>query len=216
MPTTDPVTALLLAAGQGSRMGSPKAVVEIDGRTLTERAIDVLLEGGCADVLVVLGADAQRVRTRLETGRASWGDRVATAECANWAGGVSESIRTGLATLAARGRRCPQATLVHLVDLPDIGADVIARVLDQGRGDGLATALARAAHHGRPGHPALVGVTHWQGVMDSAVGDRGAGPYLRRHGAALIDCDDVASGRDIDTQAELTAYRERVAHHDTP
>lgn len=212
MPTAHPVTALLLAAGQGSRMGSPKAVVEIEGRTLTERAIDVLLEGGCANVLVVLGADAQRVRTRLETGRTAWGDRVATAECANWAGGVSESLRTGLATLAARGRRCPSATLIHLVDLPDIGADVIARVLHQDLADrprSLAKALARAAYGGKPGHPALVGVTHWQGVMDTAVGDRGAGPYMRRHDAVLIDCDDLSRGGDVDTPAELTAYLDR-------
>ncbi|MGB3762089.1 MAG: nucleotidyltransferase family protein [Ornithinimicrobium sp.] len=209
MPTAHPVTGLLLAAGQGSRMGSPKAVVEVEGRTLTERAVDVLLDGGCADVLVVLGADAQRVRTRLEAGRAAWGDRVTTAECANWAGGVSESLRTGLAALAARGRRCPRATLIHLVDLPDIGADVVARVLDQGREDGWPMALSRAAYHGRPGHPALVGVTHWQGVMDTAVGDRGAGPYMRRNDAVLVDCDDLSHGKDVDTPAELAAYLER-------
>lgn len=206
MPTAHPVTALLLAAGQGSRMGSPKAVVEIEGRTLTERAIDVLLQGGCANVLVVLGADAQRVRTRLETRRAAWGDRVATAECANWASGVSESLRTGLATLAARGRRCPPATLIHLVDLPDIRADVITRVLAQGLEDGPHQALARAAYRGKPGHPALVGLTHWQGVMDTAVGDRGAGPYMRRHDATLIDCDDLSRGGDVDTPADLAAY----------
>ncbi len=209
MPTAHPVTALLLAAGQGSRMGTPKAVVEVEGRTLTERAIQVLLEGGCGDVLVVLGADAQRVRTRLETGRAAWGDRVATAECANWAGGVSESLRTGLATLAARGRRCPSATLIQLVDVPDIGPDVITRVLNQGREGGWPTALARASYRGKPGHPALIGATHWQGVMDTAVGDRGAGPYMRRHDAVLIDCGDLSGGSDVDTPAELTAYLDR-------
>ncbi|MGB6021430.1 MAG: nucleotidyltransferase family protein [Ornithinimicrobium sp.] len=206
MPTAHRVTGLLLAAGQGSRMGSPKAVVEVEGRTLTERAVDVLLDGGCANVLVVLGADAQRVRARLEAGRSAWGDRVRTAECANWAGGVSESLRTGLAALAARGRRCPQATLIHLVDLPDIGADVVGRVLDQGREGGWSTALSRAAYQGRAGHPALLGVTHWQGVMDTAVGDRGAGPYMRHNEAVLVDCDDLSHGADIDTPAELAAY----------
>lgn len=187
-------------------MGSPKAVVEIEGRTLTERAIDVLLGGGCANVLVVLGADAQRVRTRLEASRTTWGERVATAECANWAGGVSESLRTGLAALAARGRRCPPAALIHLVDLPDIGPDVVARVFDQGRAGGWPTALSRAAYQGKAGHPALLGVTHWQGVMDTAVGDRGAGPYMRRNDAVLVDCDDLSHGGDVDTPAELAAY----------
>ncbi|CAN5443299.1 nucleotidyltransferase family protein [soil metagenome] len=209
MPSATPVTGLLLAAGQGSRMGQPKAIVEIGGRTLTEIAVETLLAGGCRDVLVVLGADAQRVSTRLEVSRAAWGDRVSTAECPNWANGISASLRTGLASLAARGRTCPPATLIHLVDLPDIGADVVARVLDCGRDrSALPQVLARAAYGGTAGHPALIGQAHWQGVMDSARGDRGAGPYLRRHNAALVECGDLAAGRDVDTPADLTAYRE--------
>ncbi len=207
MPTDQPVTGLLLAAGQGSRMGTPKAVLEVGSRTLTEMAVEALLDGGCGDVLVVLGADAQRVRTRLEANGATWGERVDTGECANWSGGMSESLRTGLATLAARGKRCPQATLIHLVDLPDVGAEVVSRILEHGRASGrLADVLVRAAYQGFAGHPTLLGQSHWQGVMDSATGDRGAGPYLRLHEAAAVACDDLAYGRDVDTPAELTAY----------
>lgn len=207
MPTDQPVTGLLLAAGQGSRMGTPKAVLEVGSRTLTEMAVEALLDGGCGDVLVVLGADAQRVRTRLEANAATWGERVDTGECANWSGGMSESLRTGLAMLAARGKRCPQATLIHLVDLPDVGAEVVSRILEHGRASGrLADALVRAAYQGFAGHPTLLGQSHWQGVMDSATGDRGAGPYLRLHEAAAVACDDLAYGRDVDTPAELTAY----------
>ncbi|MGB3184454.1 MAG: nucleotidyltransferase family protein [Ornithinimicrobium sp.] len=207
--STLPITGLLLAAGQGSRMGQPKAIVEIEGRTLTEIAVETLLAGGCRDVLVVLGADAQRVRTRLEISQAAWTQRVVTAECPNWSNGISASLRTGLASLAARGKTCPAATLVHLVDLPDIGAHVVGRVLDQGRRKaGLPLVLARAAYAGVAGHPALIGQAHWQGVMDSARGDRGAGSFLRRHDAALVECGDLAAGRDLDTPAELQAYRE--------
>lgn len=207
MPTALPVTGLLLAAGQGRRMATPKALLEIGGKTLTEMAVEALLDGGCADVLVVLGADAQGVRTRLETNAATWGDRVDSTECANWSDGMSESLRTGLATLAARGRRCPQATLVHLVDLPDVGAAVVSRVLQHGRTEGrLADALVRPTYRGTAGHPTLLGQSHWQGVMDSARGDRGAGPYLRSHEVALLDCDDLALGRDVDTPTELSAY----------
>ncbi len=206
-PIAQPVTGLLLAAGQGSRMGVPKAVLEIGSRTLTEMAVEALLDGGCADVLVVLGADAQRVRTRMETNAAIWGDRVDTTECANWSGGMSKSLRTGLATLAARGRRCPQATLIHLVDLPDVGAEVVSRILQHGRAEGrLAQALVRPTYQGVAGHPTLLGQSHWQGVMDSACGDQGAGPYVRSREAAMLACDDLALGRDVDTPTELSAY----------
>lgn len=207
-----PVTGLLLAAGQGARMGQTKATVEIEGRPLVEIAVETLLAGGCRDVLVVVGADAQRVRRRLEISRTLRADRIATTECAQWADGVSASLRTGLASLAARGKTCPAATLVHLVDLPDIGADVIARVLERGRALGsLAHVLVRASFSGQAGHPALIGQTHWQGIVDSACGDRGAGTYLRRCGATAIECGDLAQGRDTDTPAELAAYVDQLA-----
>lgn len=207
MPTAQPVTGLLLAAGQGARMGAPKATVEIGGRTLTERAVQVLLDGGCADVIVIVGAQGEQVRTRLEDNASAWGNRVVTTECATWASGMSESLRTGLATMAARGKFCPAATLIHLVDLPDIGADVVARVLEHGRVSGrLADVALRATYQGVPGHPTLLGQSHWQGVMDTARGDRGAGPYLRSHATGGVVCDDLALGADIDTPTELTAY----------
>ncbi|MGB5953093.1 MAG: nucleotidyltransferase family protein [Ornithinimicrobium sp.] len=214
MSSTPPVTGLLLAAGQGTRMGQPKAIVEIGGRTLCEIAVQALLAGGCRDVLVVLGADAQRVRSRLEMSPTLQADIVTTTECAQWADGISASLRTGLASLAARGRTCPAATLVHLVDVPDIGADVVARVLERGqRSPALARVLVRASFNGQSGHPALIGQAHWQGVMDSAHGDRGAGPYLRRSEATLIECSDLAAGRDLDTPRELAAY---LAHGEGP
>ncbi len=120
---------------------------------------------------------------------------------------MSESLHTGLASLAARGKRCPQATLIHLVDLPDVGAEVVARVLQQGRATtALAQTLARAAYEGVAGHPVLIGQAHWQGVLNTAHGDRGAGPYLRQQEAALIACDDLAVGRDLDAPGDLSAY----------
>ena len=61
--------------------------------------------------------------------------------------------------------------------------------------------LCRAVVDGRPTHPVLIGRDHWGGVAELAEGDRGAGPYLRRHGAALIDVGDLWDGTDIDTPA---------------
>ncbi len=50
------VAGILLAAGEGSRFGQPKALVELDGQTLAERGIHMLLAGGADPVLVVTGA----------------------------------------------------------------------------------------------------------------------------------------------------------------
>jgi CTP:molybdopterin cytidylyltransferase MocA len=207
------VSGLLLAAGQGSRLGEPKAAVDVGGTLLAERAVDALLAGGCRDVLLVTGAQARTVEDRLTTALAPWADRVAIVECVRWENGVSASLGTGLATLAARGRRCPLAAVVHLVDLPDVGADVVARVLHQARrSSGLPDVLARASFAGRAGHPAVIGQNHWQGVMDTARGDRGAGRYLREQQAELVECGDLAHGRDVDTPEELAAYLASERH----
>ncbi|HZB47826.1 MAG TPA: NTP transferase domain-containing protein, partial [Mycobacteriales bacterium] len=55
------VAGLVLAAGGGSRMGRPKALVRLGGELLVERACRLLADGGCAPVLAVLGAGADEV-----------------------------------------------------------------------------------------------------------------------------------------------------------
>jgi CTP:molybdopterin cytidylyltransferase MocA len=93
----------------------------------------------------------------------------------------------------------PQAALVHLVDLPDVGADVIRRVAAAAHVE----ALARACYHGRPGHPVLLGRAHWATVAQAAIGDRGAGRWLAgRPELLLVECGDLAQGRDVDTERE--------------
>lgn len=217
MPSVPFVVGLLLAAGAGSRMGQPKAGVEVEGHTMVERSVEVLLGGGCGEVLVVLGAGAQDLSPRLSAETPGWGERVSTVHCVRWEDGLSASLRTGLASLAARGRGCPVAVLVHLVDLPDVGPEVVRRVLE-GAEDGRpwSTVLARAAYDGRAGHPAVIGQRHWQGVMDTARGDRGAGRYLREQQAVLIECGDLAAGRDVDTRADLAAYLDQPGQEASP
>ncbi|WP_248258395.1 nucleotidyltransferase family protein [Georgenia sp. EYE_87] len=190
MPTSAPprVTGLLLAAGAGRRMGMPKALVVTDGVPWVRRAADVLLAGGCADVVVVLGAAEQEARDAL----AGVGPRVAAVACPAWAEGMGESLRTGLAALRERSAG---AALVHLVDLPDVGPAVVRRMLAAAAGP---AALARAAYDGVPGHPVLLGADHFAGVAALAAGDTGAREYLRRHRPAVVECGDLAGGLDVD------------------
>jgi CTP:molybdopterin cytidylyltransferase MocA len=173
------VAGLLLAAGAGRRMGMPKALVD----DWLVRSIEVLREGGCDDVLVVLGAAAEEARALLPPDQ-----RVVVAE--DWDEGMGASLRIGLAALGPDA----EAAVVHLVDLPDVGADVVARVVSTGS----TTELARAAYGGVPGHPVLIGRDHWAGVIEAAVGDQGARGYLKTHDVRLVECGDLAGGDDVD------------------
>jgi CTP:molybdopterin cytidylyltransferase MocA len=77
---------------------------------------------------------------------------------------------------------------------------VVARLLGTGAGP---QSLARATYDGRPGHPVLLGRDHWAGIAESATGDQGARDYLGEHDAVTCECRDLATGRDMDTRADL-------------
>jgi nicotine blue oxidoreductase len=176
-----PVHGLLLAAGAGRRYGGPKALVD----DWLARSVGVLREGGCAGIIVVLGAAAEQARALVPEGTA-----VVVAE--DWADGMGASLQAGLAALDAD----VAAVLVHLVDLPDVDARVVARML---AGDVTASALRRASYDGMPGHPVLIGLDHVEGVRRSATGDRGARAYLASHDHEIVECGDLATGTDVDT-----------------
>lgn len=181
------VHGLLLAAGAGTRMGGPKALVrDAEGRSWVERHVRLLRDGGCPAVTVVLGAGAADARALLA------GAGVDVVEAHDWADGMSASLRAGLNALSGGDA---EVALVSLVDLPDLTPDVVRRVA--AAVDGPAT-LARAAYAGRPGHPVLLGRDHWSEISASAAGDAGAREYLAAHHVRLVECGDLATGRDRD------------------
>ena len=191
------VAGLLLAAGEGRRMGTPKALLRDDHDVpYVDRALGRLLDGGCSVVTVVLGAAADEVRSLLD--EAGWcGDdavRVVVAE--DFAEGMGASLRAGLAVLPADA----ESVLVSLVDLPDLTEDVVARVVAASAGPGT---LARASYDGTPGHPVLLGRDHWAGVREVARGDRGARDYLAAREVRDVECGDLATGRDVDRPGDL-------------
>ncbi|MGW6389022.1 nucleotidyltransferase family protein [Streptomyces sp. NPDC055103] len=190
------VAGLLLAAGGGRRLGGrPKALLSHRGRPLVENAVRVLREGGCEVVHVVLGAAAGAVRERAEL------PGCVLVDNPEWAEGMGSSLRAGLASLAADPRGV-DAALVFLVDQPGIGPAAVARVRAAYRSR---DSLAAASYDGERGHPVLFGAGHWAGIVEGAVGDRGARDYLAAHRDAItaVDCSDVAEPYDIDTEADL-------------
>ncbi len=179
------VLGLLLAAGQGARMGRPKALVRgADGVPWSVASRQALVDAGCDRVVVVLGAEAAAAAELL-----GGHDHVVAPD---WSEGMSASLRAGL-RVAEEGDDA--AVLIHLVDLPDVGSDVMARLLTHAAPD----ALVRASYDQRPGHPVLIGRDHWAALAAELDGDDGARHYLARHGTTLVECADLATGVDIDT-----------------
>ncbi|MBW3639077.1 MAG: nucleotidyltransferase family protein [Actinobacteria bacterium] len=187
------MAGLLLAAGQGRRMGGPKALLEVAGERLVRRGIRLLDEGGCAPVVVVVGASADEVRACC--------DGAQVVEAREWATGMGASLRAGLAALDA------DACVIALVDQPLLTPEAVRR-LRAAHSNGAVAAVATYA--GRPRHPVLLDRSTWPGVVATARGDEGARAWLRAHAPLVVsvDCTDTGASDDVDTPQDLAALRE--------
>lgn len=174
-------------------MGGPKALIQLGPSRLVERAIAAASDGGCAHVLVVVGAAGDAV----ETYAAAAGAEVVRAPA--WREGMGASLRAGLGALSAQPYA---AALVTLVDLPDVTPGVVARVLGA-VGEEPEQALVRAAYAGTPGHPVILGRDYWPEAIEAARGDRGARDLFDRQPPRLVECGDLATGRDADRPDDL-------------
>ena len=187
------VAGLLLAAGAGRRMGGPKVLLELDGRTLVDRGIALLRDAGCAPVVVVLGAEAERVPPFPGA------ERVVAAD---WAEGVGASLRAGLQALEPS---TASACVVTLVDQPLLAVEAVRRLIAvAGQAD-----AAVATYDGEPLHPVLLDRLVWTDVAAHAAGDVGARAWLRAHPARVLNvpCDGLGSAADLDTPADLDDAR---------
>jgi CTP:molybdopterin cytidylyltransferase MocA len=180
------VAGILLAAGSGSRLGQPKALVDIGGQPLVTRGVSLLRDGGAAPVIVVTGATAVDL-----TG-------VVTVHNPHWATGMGSSLAAGLATVPDE---CA-AAVVALVDQPLVGPAAVRRLIAAFRGG---TSVAVAAYDGQPRNPVLLGREHWAEVTALAAGDAGARAFLRAHPelVTLVECGDTGRPDDIDTTEDL-------------
>jgi CTP:molybdopterin cytidylyltransferase MocA len=189
------VAGVLLAAGEGSRFGQPKALVELNGQTLAERGVGLLRAGGADPILVVTGA------VPLEL------DRTLTVDNPQWRTGMGSSLRAALQALSEAGRGPEMGTdigavVVALADQPLVGAEAVARLIAAYRGG---ASVAVAAYDGQPRNPVLLAREHWPEVIATATGDQGARTFLRTRPelVTLVECADTGRPDDIDTPADL-------------
>ncbi|GAA0413783.1 4-diphosphocytidyl-2C-methyl-D-erythritol synthase [Acrocarpospora corrugata] len=188
------ITGILLAAGAGRRLGTPKALVEFDGERLVDRGVRLLTEGGCHPVVVVLGAATTPVCGAV------------TVLNPDWETGMASSLRVGLTAMPESA----SAVVIALVDQPLIRPAAIERLTAAYR---KGAAIAVATYGGKPRNPVLVAREYVAELSESLTGDAGARPFLRAHPELVteVPCDDVGDPADIDEAADLTAIRE-AAH----
>ena len=184
------VAGVLLAAGEGSRLGQPKALVEIGGQRLADRGVALLRAGGAAPVVLVTGAAAVDVPGTVVVHNPAWST------------GMGSSLTAGLTALRSLPQDVCSAAVIALADQPLVGPESVRRLIAAHTGG---AGIAVAAYDGRPRNPVLIAREHWDEVLAHAHGDAGARPFLRTHAdlLTLVECGDTGSPDDIDTPDDL-------------
>lgn len=182
---------LVLAAGGGTRFGSPKALIEFDGRSLLDRAVATLHSGGCRQVLAVLGAGAEQALAAATEAFTPVLNR-------RWGQGLSTSLKAGLAAVPERY----DGVVVTLVDQPRIAPEAVRRLIAAAE-EG--AAIAVAVYAGRRGHPMYFAREHLDAIAAGAVGDRGARDFLAANAALVREVECPGDPVDVDTPADLEA-----------
>ncbi len=195
------VDAILLAAGQSTRMGGRNKLLEpVGGQPLIRRTAQAVAGAGIRRLIVVTGHEAGRVR-----------DALAGLDCRFAA---NPDYRSGMGSSVAAGARAafdapdpPDAVMVCLGDMPDIRPAMLDALI--GNFDPAAgRTIVAAASAGQRGHPVLWD-RRFADDLACLAGDIGARDMLREHAGQVVtvELDDDAVLRDLDTPAAFDDYR---------
>ena len=184
------VGAILLAAGESSRMGQLKALLPWRNTTLLEHQLRALLDGGVQQVVVVVGHDADRLKPIIEA-----------VEGASWTlnndylQGKTTSLKAGVAALA--GQPISDVLLLN-VDQPR-NADTVRRLLERHQASSFRITIP--THGGKGGHPILIAAELFPELAEIEEESQGLKAVVRRHAEATerYELDDPSVLLDLNT-----------------
>lgn len=199
-PVTDPVAAVVLAAGSSSRMAPQHKLLVQDGTgtAMVARVVDHVLSSTARPVIVVVGHRADEVRAALA------GRPVQFVYAAAFEDGLSASLRTGI-NAVPKGAR---AALVCLGDMPLVTGPMIQRLIDAYDPDEGRSVIV-PTYQGKLGNPVLWDRRFFPD-MARLSGDMGARPLLDRYAehVAPLELSSDAVLRDFDTVESLAGLPE--------
>jgi molybdenum cofactor cytidylyltransferase len=193
---TVPDAAIVLAAGASVRMGQPKQLLQVNGRSLLVRTVEACLAAELWPVVVVLGAHREQLRPTLAR------LPVICADNLHWAEGMAGSLRIGLTAVDQFSRAVPRA-VITLCDQPAFNPAAVLQL--QFAADSAGRGIAAARYAGRCGAPALFARRYFAELAGLS-GDQGARVLLsqRADEVAAVDLPELAV--DLDTPEDWATF----------
>jgi molybdenum cofactor cytidylyltransferase len=191
------IGAVILAAGESSRLGQPKQLVQFRGKSLVRRAADAATEAGCSPITIVLGSDSKKIEDELA------GTGVAIVKNENWRAGIGTSIRAGVQNLLSQAPNL-EAIVLLVCDQPFVDARVIKGLIELRQKTN--KSIVASAYSGTLGVPALFNRSCFQELL--ALGDdTGAKSIIMRNRERVAEFPFPQGEIDIDTVADYEKHK---------
>jgi molybdenum cofactor cytidylyltransferase len=184
------ISAMVLAAGESTRMGQTKLLLDLEGKAILQRVLDNLCRSQVDEVILVLGHEAERILQRVDT------HRVKVVVNKNYREGMITSIAQGLMNLNDK----VDAFFIVLADQPRVNPEVFNRLIAEFRRVTPQKDIVLPTFRGRRGHPVLFSAKYKKEAF-CIKGDVGLRQILQEHPddilAVEMDTDSIL--QDIDT-----------------
>ena len=168
------VSAILLAAGEAKRMGKPKLLMPFGDDAVLERTLDNLLGSEVDEVIVVLGARAEKMKKLV----ASKGVKIVFN--LDYRRGMSTSIIAGLKQVDSR----TQWVMVALADQPMIGKETYNRLIRESPDSEKGIIVPK--YKDRRGNPIIFSIKYKEELLQ-LVGDIGGRELLKKYQDDILE-----------------------------
>jgi molybdenum cofactor cytidylyltransferase len=191
------LAAVVLSAGESSRMGRPKALLSIGGQTFIERIVAVLKQAGLEKIFVVLGHNAGSMAQKIAH------LPVSVLVNPDYPKGQLSSLQVAVRHLRAY-EDC-HGMLVHLVDHPYINAELVDLLIERFETSGKRIVVPRFGAKG--GHPVIFARSLFDELLEAPL-DQGAKAVVNAHRAETLEVVTADEGitLDIDTPELYRQY----------
>lgn len=183
---------IILAAGNSSRLGQPKQLLQFNGKSLIRNVTEAALSLHAQSVVIVTGANEDAVSSELRN------IKVHFAYNPDWQEGMGSSIRAGLSKLLSLN---PSTDFIILAvsDQPFVTSDIFQKLVDQGNATN--NAIVACSYQNVTGTPVLFKKKHFDSLLN-LVGTAGAKKLLKQFESDVSVVPFLKGHVDIDTQED--------------
>jgi molybdenum cofactor cytidylyltransferase len=194
---------IILAAGASSRMGAPKQLLLLDGKTLIKRICETAMDTPCHPIVIVLGANRNLIRKETER------MPITVIDNPQWEKGMSSSIKMGLAG-AYMTEKNIEAVIFLTVDMPYVSPELINKMIEKAESDENIEIVA-CKYDNQIGIPVLFKRNTFTDLLE-LTGDDGAKKVVIKNKDKTAFIDFPEGKLDLDTVEE---YRNFVSKYNS-